>query len=89
MRRLDGLLNDLGVLLVVRARAGRVNGFTGDLVAVLVDGTVARRIDGAVGDANFLSVGRLDARTVFTLDHVNWGVVVSVMSVNLNTSLCV
>lgn len=85
---LDGLLYDLCVLVVRRTRAGRINGFAGDLVAVLVDGAVARRIDGAV-DVDFLSVGRLDTRAVFTLDHVNWGVVVSVMSVNLNTSLCV
>lgn len=87
--RLDGLLYDLGVLVVRRTHAWRVNGFTGDLVGVLVDGAVAGRVDGAV-DVDFLSVGRLDTRTVFTFDHVNWGVVVSVVvSVNLNTSLCV
>ena len=87
--RIDSLLDDLGILLVVRNRRRAVYGVTVDTNFVLVDRELGRRVDGGAGYVDLFPVVGLDARAIFTLDKVKSTVVGTVSGIELDTRFSV
>jgi hypothetical protein len=70
-RRVDGLLGDADFFSLGGAEAWRVNGGLVESNFFSLGRTEAWRVDGGLVDSNFFTIGWLEARSVFTLGHVN------------------